>query len=234
MPAKSGLTKTNALTPSELRALLATTDELAVIDTRVHDDYADGHLMVASNAPLETLAEAIGPLVPRNETTLVISDGEARAAAVLASLGYTDIRILDGGIDAWRAAGGELFSGQYVASKALGELVETSCHTPSMDVTEVQRRLATQMVSQRLADHPRAEPAARGLGHRRAAALVPVDLQRAAVRDVPAQRQAPLRHRQRAVFACIGRQFVDNEREREVGMWLQLHRAAGHDDLPRL
>jgi len=127
---------------AELRSRLGSNDEIAVIDTRDHTTYAAGHLIAASHVPLDELAETIGPLVPRNDTPIVVSDGSSQPLSVLTSLGYTDLHVLAGGLDAWVHAGGELFSGQYVASKALGELVETGCDTPSLDVAEVNRRRA--------------------------------------------------------------------------------------------
>jgi len=63
--------------------------------------------------------------------------------ARLAELGYSDVSILDGGTDAWRAAGGELFSGINVPSKAFGEFVEHQYETPRITAEDLERLRAS-------------------------------------------------------------------------------------------
>ncbi|MEB0099694.1 rhodanese-related sulfurtransferase, partial [Pseudomonas sp. DC1.2] len=55
----------------------------------------------------------------------------------LSELGYSDVRLLQGGLQGWREAGGELFIDVNVPSKAFGELVESQRHTPSLAAEEV-------------------------------------------------------------------------------------------------
>jgi hypothetical protein len=53
--------------------------------------------------------------------TLLDGEGEGlaeQAVTCMRSLGYTDVSILEGGCKGWAAAGGELFSGVNVPSKA--------------------------------------------------------------------------------------------------------------------
>ncbi len=62
--------------------------------------------------------------VPRRTVRLVLTDDISSAAGRLEALGYTDVRVLDGGTPAWAAAGNELITGLNSLSKALGEFVE--------------------------------------------------------------------------------------------------------------
>jgi rhodanese-related sulfurtransferase len=66
------------------------------------------------------------------------SDPEAEVAgARLRQLGYRDVSLLAGGLDAWTAAGGELFGDVNAPSKAFGELVAELTGTPLLPAEEV-------------------------------------------------------------------------------------------------
>lgn len=109
------------------RALLAQ-EELALIDVREEDPFAQGHPLFAANIPLSKLELEIFARVPRRDTALTVyDDGEGLAAVAaqrLLALGYINVAVLDGGLAGWRAAGGELFRDVNVPSKAFGERVE--------------------------------------------------------------------------------------------------------------
>ncbi len=81
-------------------------------------------------------------LLPRRSVRLVcLDDGRGVAEALAAWLiadGFTDVAVLDGGTRAWATAGGELFSGVNVPSKAFGEWVEHHYGTESVDPPELK------------------------------------------------------------------------------------------------
>ena len=60
------------------------------------------------------------------------------------ALGYTDVRQLDGGLEAWQAAGFEIFQDVNSYAKAFGELVESRRHTPSLPAEEVAALIASK------------------------------------------------------------------------------------------
>jgi len=126
------------------RALLAH-EELALIDVREEDPFAQEHPLFAANIPLSKLELEVFARVPRRDTAITLyDDGEglaALAAARLSTLGYSDVALLEGGLAGWRAAGGELFRDVNVPSKAFGELVESERHTPSLAAEQVQALL---------------------------------------------------------------------------------------------
>src|SRR3954471_17149508 len=105
----------------ELRSRFASHGEIALLDAREQGVHYRGHPFYASSAPLSRLEMVIADLVPRRSAPIVVFDGgeglAQKAAARLATLGYSAVQILEGGCDAWRAAGGELFSGINVPSK---------------------------------------------------------------------------------------------------------------------
>ena len=136
-----------------LTAWLTDGDELALLDAREQGVFFQSHLFHAACVPLSTLELDLPRLVPRQSVRLVWCDDGAgeiaeRAAAKATELGYTDVHVLDGGTAAWAAAGGELYSGVNVPSKAFGEFVEHTYGTPRIPATELQAMLddGTDMV----------------------------------------------------------------------------------------
>jgi rhodanese-related sulfurtransferase len=135
---------TLTITPAALHARLAANQgELALLDVRQPGAFARGHILLASNAPLDRLEIDLPRLVPRRATPIVLcdaGDGAAeRAATTLARFGYVDLAVLDGGVQAWQAAGFVLFEGVYVPSKAFGEYVEAVYGTPHIGASELAR-----------------------------------------------------------------------------------------------
>ena len=117
--------------------------ELALVDVREELIFSQRHMLLARSIPLSRLELKFAQLVPRRTTRIVLcddADGLAeRAAAVLTRNGYTDVAVLDGGVDAWAAAGFEVFSGVNVPSKAFGEYIEHEAGTPSISAAELEQ-----------------------------------------------------------------------------------------------
>jgi rhodanese-related sulfurtransferase len=139
---------TYKVTVAEIRAALIDGCEVALLDVREEGPFSRAHPLFAVPLPLSRIELDILDLVPRFDAPIVLyDDGEGlveRAAARLRSLGYTNVGQLDGGLDGWRRAGGELFIDVNVPSKAFGELVEATRHTPSLPAAEVDRLIAEQ------------------------------------------------------------------------------------------
>lgn len=127
-----------------VRQALLDRTEIALIDVREEDPFAQEHPLWAANFPLSKLELEAWTRIPRRDTRIVVygtHDGvdlAPRAATKLRELGYTDVSLLDGGLAAWIAAGGEVFRDVNVPSKSFGELVEAKRHTPSLGAPEVQ------------------------------------------------------------------------------------------------
>jgi rhodanese-related sulfurtransferase len=137
-----------AVTPSQVRRALLLRDEIALLDLRHEAVFATGHPLFAANMATDRIALEAELRLPRKDVPIVVYDaGEglvAGAADRLAGLGYTDIRQLDGGLEAWRKAGYELFQDVNSYAKAFGELVESRRHTPSLPAEEVARLIASK------------------------------------------------------------------------------------------
>ncbi|MGE1153203.1 rhodanese-related sulfurtransferase [Pseudomonas kitaguniensis] len=133
---------------AQIRQALLAHEEVALVDVREEAPFAEAHPLFAANIPLSKLELEVYSRIPRRDTPITVYDnGEglaSRAAERLVALGYTHVGLLDGGLEGWRRAGGELFIDVNVPSKAFGELVESERHTPSLAAEDVQALLDSQ------------------------------------------------------------------------------------------
>ncbi len=133
------------VTAPVLLAMLNDGSEMALIDVREEGVFSRGHLFAAACIALSILELEIGRLVPRKGVRVVLCDDDEslamRAAGILRRFGYSDVRILAGGVPQWKGAGLEVFSGVNVPSKAFGEFIEHHCATPSLAPEELKQRI---------------------------------------------------------------------------------------------
>src|SRR5688500_17150031 len=135
------------VTTKEVQAALTESGEIALLDVREQGVHYRGHPFFACSAPLSRLALMAGDLVPRRSVRVVVLDGGGeglaeKAARKLAGLRYTDVAVREDGWAGWKAAGGELFSGVNVPSKAFGEFVEHHYDTPRIPPQELDKYLS--------------------------------------------------------------------------------------------
>jgi rhodanese-related sulfurtransferase len=135
-----------SVTPSQVRCALLLRDEIALLDIRHEAAFATGHPLFAANMAADRIALEAETRLPCKDVPVVVYDaGEGlvpQAADRFRALGYTDVRQLDGGLQAWRSAGFELFQDVNSYAKAFGELVESRRHTPSLPAEEVAALIA--------------------------------------------------------------------------------------------
>jgi len=130
------------VTPGQLQQWLFDGQEIALFDVREHGQYGEAHLFFGVNLPYSRLELEVWRLAPNPKVRLVIYDQNggdiaARSAERLQALGYEHVHVLEGGADGWQAAGLQLFAGVHVPSKAFGELVEETSHTPHVTAQQL-------------------------------------------------------------------------------------------------
>jgi rhodanese-related sulfurtransferase len=134
------------VTPSQIRCALLAREEIALLDVRHEAAFATGHPLFAANMAAGRIALEAEARLPRKDVPIVVYDaGEglvSLAADRLHALGYTNVRQLDGGLEAWQMAGFELFRDVNSYAKAFGELVESRRHTPFLAADEVAKLIA--------------------------------------------------------------------------------------------
>jgi rhodanese-related sulfurtransferase len=136
------------VTPSQVRCALLLRDEIALLDLRHEAAYAKGHPLFAANMAADRITLEAETRLPRKNVPIVVYDaGEGvvpQGADRLRAMGYTDVRQLDGGLQAWQMAGFELFRDVNSYAKAFGEMVESRRHTPSLSADEVAGLMASK------------------------------------------------------------------------------------------
>jgi len=139
---------TATITATDLHSLLRGTAEVALLDVREPAVTAgEGSILLGVSAPLSRLELDVAGLVPRRATPVVVLDSCAgelaeRARRRLAELGYTDVRVLDGGVRGWGDAGFKVHTGgTHVVGQAFGEFVEAAYNTPHLTVRELRDKV---------------------------------------------------------------------------------------------
>ncbi|BCJ90439.1 transferase [Terrihabitans soli] len=126
-----------------VRDWLADGKEIAFFDVREEGEFGWGHPLLAANLPYSRLELDIERFVPHKNTRTVLIGADnnlpAIAAARLTALGYSNLHIVAGGIEAWKTAGLKLFEGVYVPSKAFAEVVEHAYHTPPIEAEDLKK-----------------------------------------------------------------------------------------------
>ncbi|GIM89805.1 rhodanese-like domain-containing protein [Paractinoplanes toevensis] len=127
----------------ELHKIIEKADEYALVDVREARVTAEqGSILLGVPIPLSVLELKVDALIPRRNTPVIVYDGgdedlAARAAARLETLGYTDVEVLDGGLEGWAAAGYKVQTGgDHVIGQAFGEWIEEVYATPHLSVPD--------------------------------------------------------------------------------------------------
>src|SRR5579864_4192314 len=127
-PRYCAMMTTLGITPQQVRSALLLRDEIALFDLRHEAAFATGHPLFAANMAAGRITLEAELRLPRKDVPIVVYDGGeglvTEAATHFASLGYSHVRQLEGGLDAWRTAGFEIFIDVNSYAKAFGELVE--------------------------------------------------------------------------------------------------------------
>jgi rhodanese-related sulfurtransferase len=136
-----------AVSPQQLKHWIHDGQELALLDIREHGQFGEDHLFFAVPLPYSQLETDLPRLVPRRSVRAVLyadqhSTGALHAAVrAMQALGYTQCHVLDGGIDAWKAAGYATFAGVNLPSKTFGELAEHAYNTPRVSAQQLHEMM---------------------------------------------------------------------------------------------
>ena len=135
------------VTPTALGALMSGTAPHAVLDLRERAAYERGHIYWTTSLPRRLLETRLPGLVTAKSTPIVLIDEDGSlselARPTLTAMGYTDVRVLAGGLSAWRAEKRSTVQGLNVPSKVFGERALHEWKTPQVSCPDLAKRIAS-------------------------------------------------------------------------------------------
>ena len=135
----------NLISDTELDALLKGDTPVALIDVRESGEYNSSHIPGAALIPRRRIEFIIEDSVPTKGVLVVLCDDDGRraplAAATLERLGYTNVSVLDGGVNRWSARDYPTEWGVNVPSKDFGEMLEVVHHVPEISAEDLHERI---------------------------------------------------------------------------------------------
>ncbi len=102
---------TDVIDVATFRQLLAEDPAVRILDVRTGGEFETAHIAGSYNVPLDTLAEHAVDLADVEHPVVLVCQSGGRATkahGALRGAGKDRLHILDGGMTAWRAAGGDV------------------------------------------------------------------------------------------------------------------------------
>ncbi|MDO8434266.1 MAG: rhodanese-like domain-containing protein, partial [Candidatus Binatus sp.] len=129
----------------QLQELMRSDRAFALIDVREWGEFALGQILGARHIARGSLEKYLPFLVPDRSVRLVLmcDDGQrsALAAATAQQLGYSQVSILAGGLEAWKRAGGETYGGWSLTGKDYGERLLVQENIPELTVDVLHKMI---------------------------------------------------------------------------------------------
>lgn len=105
---------TDVIDVGRLRQLQHEDPDLRVLDVRTGGEFATAHIPGSYNVPLDTLGEHVRDLADVDHPVVLVCQTGGRATQAhekLTAAGKSTLHILEGGINSWQSAGGDIVRG---------------------------------------------------------------------------------------------------------------------------
>ena len=130
-----------SISVDELNRLREGQEPHALLDVREKGDFVQRHIFHAVPIPRGLLELRVPTRIPDLSIPVIVYDEDGQRAGLAADrledMGYENVRVLDGGFDAWESSGGRTDYGTNVPGKDYGEKVAVQRHTPHLTPDEV-------------------------------------------------------------------------------------------------
>jgi rhodanese-related sulfurtransferase len=136
----------NPISSKELQRLMDSTELFALLDVRDWGEFELGQILGARSLPRGSLEGYLPYLVPKNDIAVVFACNDGRRSALAAAtgeaMGYTRAFVLEGGLEAWKESGGDVYGGWSLTGKDYGEKLVVEERIPELSVEKLHRWLA--------------------------------------------------------------------------------------------
>ncbi len=133
------------ISAKDLNGLLQGKSKFALIDVREAGEYNSSHIPDSSLISRKELEFRMDVSAPVKGEKIIVCDDDGRratlAAATLERMGFTNVLVLDRGINQWSTEGFPTEWGSNVISKDFGERMEVEYHVPEIEATELHERI---------------------------------------------------------------------------------------------
>ena len=133
------------ITAKDLSALLQGKSKFALIDVREPGEYNSSHISDSSLISRKELEFRMDVSAPVKGEKIIVCDDDGRratlAAGTLERMGFTNVLVLDRGVNQWSTEGFPTEWGSNVISKDFGERMEVEHHVPEIEATELHERI---------------------------------------------------------------------------------------------
>ena len=117
------MTKANYISCEELLELITSSSNFCLLDIRSKAEFNEKHILGSSSIPRSDLEFQLPRLIPYKQTKIILNDSDSKrsfySVAQLSHMGYSNVLVLEGGLDKWIADGFSYTEGMNVPSKTL-------------------------------------------------------------------------------------------------------------------
>ncbi|MEZ4571896.1 MAG: rhodanese-like domain-containing protein [Thermomicrobiales bacterium] len=128
----------------QLKSMRETRTPHALIDVREKGEFVQRHIFHAVPIPRGVIELRVPQRIPDTEVPIIVYDEDGHRATLAAqrleSMGYSDVRTLEGGLNAWEESGGRTDYGTNVPGKDFGEKVAVQRKIPHLTPDEIVER----------------------------------------------------------------------------------------------
>lgn len=101
----------DVISTAKLRQLMVNDPQIRILDVRTGGEFESAHIPGSYNVPLDTLGEHVADLADVSHPVVLVCQSGGRATQAhqrLTTAGKDTLHILEGGMNAWMAGGGDI------------------------------------------------------------------------------------------------------------------------------
>jgi rhodanese-related sulfurtransferase len=129
----------------ELFELISSHNDFCLLDVRTKSEFNEKHILGSSSIPRSDIEFQLPRLIPFKNTKIILNDSDSKRSFYtvpqLIDIGYSNVLVLDGGLNKWIAEGYSYTEGMNVPSKSFGEQVLHADDPPEVTPEELFKKM---------------------------------------------------------------------------------------------